>query len=105
MQIPETIHIGGLPYAVSRVPPSLLGEQREGLISYREQVITVVDADTDYAKISFLHEVIHGMLEAIGLTENNQDERLVDGLAHQLYQLLEDNPALLEAGDDEGGDS
>ena len=112
MTIPDTVHIGGLPYIVTRVPPSTLGEQREGFISYREQRITLVDADTDYAKITFLHECLHGMLEALGLTEANQDERLVDGLAHQLYQLLEDNPQLLAQGaedpepdDTEGGAS
>jgi len=27
------------------------------------------------------------MLEALGLTEANQDERLIDGLAHQLFQF------------------
>lgn len=94
MQIPDTIHIGGLPYMVFRYPPSELGEQKEGCISYRQQEIHVVDAENDYAKITFLHEVIHGMLEALGLTDTNQDEKLVDGLAHQLYQVIEDNPEM-----------
>lgn len=102
MNIPDTIHIGGLPYMVFRNPPSELGEQREGTILYRMQEIHIVDGETDYAKITFLHEVIHGMFEALGLTDANQDERLVDGLAHQMYQLLEDNPEMFM--DDEGDD-
>ena len=32
MRIPEIVHIGGLPYIVTRVPPSTLGEQREGFM-------------------------------------------------------------------------
>jgi hypothetical protein len=41
------------------------------------------------------------MLEALGLTDANQDERLVDGLAHQLYQMIEDNPEMFAEPDEE----
>jgi hypothetical protein len=96
MTIPDTIHIGGLPYMVFKVEPSVLGIEHEGENDYRNQTITICDSGTDYNKITFLHECVHGMIEALGIPTQKQDEALVDGLAHQLYQLLEDNPALLE---------
>jgi len=94
MRIPKSVRIAGLDYAVERVSQTGLELQAEGHINYREQLITLCDTGQAYAKVTFLHECLHGMLEALGLTEANQDERLIDGLAHQLYQLLEDNPQM-----------
>ena len=96
MRIPDTVKIGGIVYDVLRVSQTRLELQAEGNINFREQRITICDTGKEYAKITFLHECVHGMLEALGHTAGDHDEVLVDGLAHQLYQLLEDNPQLLE---------
>jgi hypothetical protein len=91
MLIPKTVNIGGLKFKVKRVKPSELEVAKEGEINFREQTITLCDAGTEYTNISFLHESIHGFMEALGITIQNQDEVLVDGLAHQLHEFLTTN--------------
>lgn len=94
MRIPDKVRIGGLEYTVRRVQQTGLELQAEGTISPRELMITICDTGTEYAKVTFLHECVHGMLEAIGIPCASHDEQQVDGLAHQLYQFLHDNPQL-----------
>lgn len=96
MIIPDRVLIGGLEYAVDRVHQTGLELQAEGSINPREQLITICDTGTEYAKITFLHECVHGMLEAIGIPCSRHDEQLVDGLAHQLYQFLNGNPQIMQ---------
>lgn len=96
MNIPDKVIIGGLAYRVERVHQTSLELQAEGSINPREQLITLCDTGTEYARITFLHECVHGMLEALGIPLQQHEERLVDGLAHQLYQLLRDNPGLVQ---------
>ena len=96
MRIPDKVIIGGMPFEVKRVIESNCGVEHEGRIDYRNQLITIIDAGNEYAKVTFLHECIHGMLESLGLYEENKKEALIDGLAHQLRQLLDDNPQLFE---------
>jgi len=91
MIIPKVATIGGLKFRVKRVVPSELEVAKEGEINFREQTITICDAGTEYTNISFLHECIHGFMEALGITVANHDEVLVDGLAHQLYEFLTEN--------------
>ena len=61
------------------------------LLCFREQKITIADVGTEYTNISFLHECIHGFMEALGINVNQHDEVLVDGLAHQLFEFLSTN--------------
>jgi len=88
MLIPKTVNIGGLKFKVARVKPSELEVAKEGEINFREQTITLCDAGTEYTNISFLHECIHGFMEALGMAISTHDEQLIDGLAHQLYEFL-----------------
>ena len=67
MRIPDKVRIGGLEYTVRRVQQTGLELQAEGTISPRELMITICDTGTEYAKVTFLHECVHGMLEAIGI--------------------------------------
>lgn len=101
MNIPKEVIIGGLRYEVIRACDPGLGYQFEGVINAREQTITICDVGTDYAKITFLHECIHGMLEAIGIPPKDHKERIVDGLAHQLFQLIKDNPKMFNTDNKE----
>lgn len=88
MQIPKTVTIGGLKFKVVRVKPSELEVAKEGEIHFRDQIITICDAGTEYTNVSFLHECIHGFMEALGMSIQTHDEQLIDGLAHQLYEFL-----------------
>lgn len=75
MQIPDQVKIGGLVFTVEKVRPTPLELQAEGNINYRELSITVCDTGKEYTVVTFLHECIHGMLEALGFTQANQDEQ------------------------------
>ena len=91
MIIPKRVKIGGLIFSVKKVPVSELEIAKEGEICFREQKITIADVGTEYTNISFLHECIHGFMEALGINVNQHDEQLVDGLAHQLFEFLSTN--------------
>lgn len=42
-------------------------------------------------KLTFWHEVVHGLLFEIGARELSEDEGLVDALARQLYSFYKNN--------------
>ena len=87
MQIPKVVTIGGLKFKVKRVPITELEVAKEGEIHFRDQTITICDTGTEYVNITFLHECIHGFMEALGMDISKHDEQLIDGLAHQLYEF------------------
>lgn len=91
MLIPRKVRIGGLVFTVKRVKPSELEVAKEGEIDYRAQTITLCDPGTEYIHVTFLHECLHGMFEALGMDSSKHDEQLIDGLAHQLHQFLTEN--------------
>ena len=89
--IPEKIKIGAIPYAVS-YPPDL-DTKLTGEIDYLRQTIKLrAQMGAETTRVVLLHEVVHGMLFALGYYEH--DEKLVDGLAHMLAQVSDENPAL-----------
>ncbi len=63
-----------------------------GRIDYNAQQITLIKGAREATKRALWHECVHGMLEALGMREH--DEQLVDGLAHQLLLFVKDNPAM-----------
>lgn len=92
MKIPDSVIIGGLTYPVTIEAPSKLGKETGGEITYEAQTITLTDYGTETAKVIFLHECLHGMVNALGLIEH--DEPLLRGLGFQLYQFIKDNPGI-----------
>lgn len=95
MKIPSNVTIAGIPYAVDVVTSkaTALATKFAASIDYEGQIITVGEQAPASMEISFWHECIHGMMHALGLEEH--DEKLVDGLAHQMYLLRKDNPDML----------
>lgn len=96
MTIPEKVLLGGIPYAVERVDKNALGLRPKDAASIYpgEQIIYLDDSGPDVTKVNFLHECVHGMLFGLGLQDH--DEKLVDGLAHQLYMFIEQNPEMFK---------
>lgn len=96
MNIPTSVKIGATTYTVKQVQgASKLDPRFAASITQASQTI-VVDGDMafDVLETSFLHEVIHGMLYELGYTDH--DEVKVDGLAHQLHQLIKNNPTMFQ---------
>ena len=95
MKIPSNVTIAGIPYAVDLVTPkaAALSTKFAASIDYEGQTITIGEQAPASMEISFWHECIHGMMNALGLEDH--DEKLVEGLAHQMYLFRKDNPDML----------
>lgn len=93
MQIPKTVKIGGLIYDVT-ITDNLQGGSAvcTAEINYRDLTIRVCPSARARMESSFLHEVVHGIADCMGFVDH--DERLVDALAQQLYQLVTSNPEM-----------
>lgn len=95
MQIPKKIKIGALTYTVE-ITDNLDGGSANcsAEISYRDLAIRVCPMARARMETSFLHEVVHGMADALGFIDHN--ERLVDSMSQLLYQIIQDNPEMFQ---------
>lgn len=92
--LPKTIKILGLDYQVQPVQVISRDEFLLGRIDFVDQIIYVdANLQTDRRKVVLLHEILHGILEALGFNEAS-DEHLVQSLATALHQVSIDNPGL-----------
>ncbi len=96
MKIPSKVLINGIPYKVSETNNLQLGLNYGGEIFYNEQEINIRPSSNECKEITFLHECIHGMLHSLGYEKH--DEKMVDGLAHQLFMLIKDNQEMFKKG-------
>ncbi len=96
MTIPNQVKIGGLVYKVKMVDNCPLGYDYSGEISQTKEKIYIQNGASDNSvKETLLHEIIHGMVYYMGLrgTDYNS-ESFVEGLAHVLLAVIEDNPEM-----------
>ena len=95
MKIPNKVIINSVPYKVNVKSNLRMGTDFAGEIWETDQEINTKEfSGKDIMNISFLHECIHGMFYSLGYTEH--DEKLIDGLAHQMYAFIVDNPQVFE---------
>lgn len=90
MNIPSSFSLLGLRYTVAVIPdaewkfdPNTVGwwDNDAGRVSIRETSAQLMEH-------TFLHEVVHGCLSAMGRTALNDDECFVDLLAGLLHQAF-----------------
>lgn len=82
------LKIGPCVYSLVRLPIT-----EQGLCDYKKQTITLQpDMHPTAERLVLWHEVIHAVMFQLGY--NDHDERLVDGLAHYIVSVLNDNPRL-----------
>jgi len=92
----NTVNILGQTYTVKRLPYIDRNAFITGEISFEAQEIRILDTLTDdHAGVTFFHEFIHGVLCGLKYPAENDDEKLVQGLAIGIYQALKDNPDIL----------
>ena len=99
MKITDSVKIGGITYKVEISDLISNNVDCDGQIDYKEQLISLksdMNHDTDYAKEVFLHEILHGIYEHCGVTQN---EDKVRALSIALYMVLKDNPEIFEERD------
>lgn len=91
MKIIPKVKIGGIIYKVIEcVNPSEEDHNVDGMILYNKQELRLKkDMGNEYKENVFIHEIIHGILELIGM---EQDENLVVRLSNALHQVIKDNP-------------
>ncbi len=89
MQLPQSINIMGITYQVSEVPVVSKTEDLFGEIDYVAQTIRIDSGLSPEKKGQvFMHELLHGAMESIGLDEWNHDEGAIQSLAAVLYHTL-----------------
>lgn len=92
----NTVNILGLAYTVECVPYILRDEYRIGQLDPERQEIKILDSlSEELAAQTLLHEVIHGILKQLKFFEEDNDEKLVQGLAIGMYDCLKDDPSII----------
>lgn len=97
MNIPDIVRIGSVDYKVLQSPDAILLDHAEcaGMIEYEQHVIKLNNEvqDSQGMEQTFLHEVIHGIVEDRKIKLPDVDmERIVDDIAVGLHQIIRDNP-------------
>lgn len=97
MLIPDRVRIGSIDYEVID-KDTIVGQgvQCYGLIDF-EQCHILLDAgiqSQQKLELTYLHEVVHGLLYSRSLKEAAANEELVDEIAIALHQLIRDNPEM-----------
>ena len=92
MKITDKVKIGGMVYDV--VVEDFVGDNTmtEGEIDYSELTIKLkrsILQKEQYAKLVFLHEIVHGVFEHCGIEQN---ENVVNRISRGLFSVIEDNP-------------
>ena len=95
MNIPESIRIGGVEYAIVNEPflSDETGHELMGQIRYQQGVIALsenVEMCHDAACMTLWHEILHGLARHFALEIENE-EAVVDAFARGLFQVLQDN--------------
>lgn len=95
MNIPESIRIGGVEYAVVYEPflSDDNGHELMGQIRYQQGVIALsenIGMCQDVACMTLLHEILHGLARHFDLALEDE-ETVVDSFARGLFQVLQDN--------------
>lgn len=89
MELPKSVDIMGLIYSVEEVDIVNKFFPRNGEIDFQSQIIKIDKGLTEDRKaVVLIHEVLHGELEALGLSEISDNENMVQSLAIALYHTI-----------------
>lgn len=92
------LKIGGLTYNLQLLDtsPKLNGDELLGLIDYDRQEIYISNEQHIETKlVTIIHELLHGIVHDRNLPVGGNEEDIVDGLSRGIYQILVDNPRLV----------
>jgi Zn-dependent peptidase ImmA (M78 family) len=104
MKLPDKVLIDDIEYKVEEVSHKELQLSSEDLkgeywgdTRYKQASMRICEGMTeDEAKITLVHEIIHAILHERAFDKQNNDEAMVDGLAHALRMLAKQNPELIK---------
>lgn len=93
MIIPETLKIGNLTYKITYEDDDTFEKCGKGYML--KQYIKLNSSMSPELKAeTFLHEIIHQILDQKAFSDESKDEKLVDTISGGLYQVLNDNGLL-----------
>lgn len=87
--IPSSVNILGLDFAVALVPVVDKMVAADGQIDFSAQTISIDESISEQKQEQVLmHEIVHGIFDQLGFSEQSEDEQLVQSLAVALHQTL-----------------
>ena len=96
----EKVKIDTATYDISIVSEIIIldGRQCKGSIDYNKNIIKIADfIGESQAKITLMHEIMHGMVFERGIClEKGDEESIVDELGKAMMQVIRDNKDLIE---------
>lgn len=88
----QKVKIMATEYEVVEVDQIDKYERLLGQINYSEQTIKIDKGISEDLKMeTLLHEILHGVLEKLGLNDINDNEQKVQSIATTLYLVLKEN--------------
>lgn len=94
--MPETVIVGPYEYEIS---VGFLSPHNAETIHHKQVIRISDDLAGQYERSTVLHEVLHALLHSVGISQElgyEDDEKLVQRLESPLFELLNDNPVLVE---------
>lgn len=77
-----------------------LPDECYGKINYDDEIIEIATKyNQNQQNQSFLHELIHGILEKLDMHELRQNEKVVNQLSKELYEVILNNPHIFTMKD------
>ena len=94
------VKIDTATYDISIVSEIIIldGRQCKGSIDYNKNIIKIADfVGESQAKITLMHEIVHGMVFERGISlDKGDEETIVDELGKAMLQVIRDNKDLIE---------
>jgi predicted metal-dependent peptidase len=94
MNIPENLKVGGKIYTVEQTDKISIGNNYMAETMYYELAIRMRPSVKAMQEVTFLHEIIHTILNHLGYTKHN--EKKIDEFANALHMVIVDNPDIFK---------
>ncbi len=93
MTLPKSVNILGIDYEVVECETVDKFDPAFGQIDYANQTIKIDSTLTEQRKgVVFMHELLHGVFDGLGMRDFNENEGAVQSLAAALYCVLSSQP-------------
>lgn len=95
MNIPKKLKVGGKIYTVEKTDKLTIGDRYMGECIYTALYIRIVPCEAkQMEEVTFLHEMLHAILNHLGYTNHN--EKRIDEFANALHMVITDNPDIFK---------
>lgn len=85
LDVPKKVNVLGIAYTVTE---GYLADADGCIEPSKQRIVLSEEMSREKKEQVFLHELIHGILDQLGYSDECGDEKLVQGLAIGLHQAL-----------------